>query len=62
MMQAGRTASMHRMRQGCDQCDQCLHERHWFCVNEANTTATYGFPIRTLLAERRVCIQISIRA
>lgn len=32
------------VRQGCGQCDQCLHDRHWFCENVPSTTAQFRIP------------------
>ncbi len=43
------------VRQGCGHCDQCLHDRHWFCENIPPMSFRVPSPYTRLNGE--VCIQ-----
>ncbi len=32
------------VRQGCGHCDQCLHDRHWYCENVEHTADLFRIP------------------
>ncbi len=32
------------VRQGCGRCDQCLHDRHWYCENVPSTGSQFRIP------------------
>jgi Zn-dependent alcohol dehydrogenase len=40
------------VRQGCGQCEQCLHDRHWFCTNLPPMSFRVPSPYTRLNGER----------
>jgi Zn-dependent alcohol dehydrogenase len=45
------------VRQGCGHCNQCLHDRHWFCENVPHTHEQFRVPSPYTRLNGEVCIQ-----